>query len=325
MITNFFNEIDTNTREIININNLVLEHIVTVNKLKDTQLQLIYLSTEHLLSRININGKYFSINDYEINNNIKRVIEIAQEGIFDRAINSVKLFFNSEEKIHENIIKSVTAIKEKGASKDLIKEPGYGRSFSRIGKDVITVADVIKTVEDYKRLVTSNDLVNVLKSYTHFIDTNIKELSNTKFITDSNSESDISELNSIANAAKNKADQVINKLNKEVKNDPDIHPVSINEAEKLSKEVQDILSNNNLNNALKNFNKAISNANKQILLERAKRVAGKISDLVMQKEAEAEKVIFKVNPALTDIMEIINRKDRLCFACVNYIKDSTVD
>lgn len=281
------------------------------------------IATEHLLRKLNQSNKGISLENFNehsaaLNTALETNLTIAQEGILSRLGNTIKLFFTAEEKIHEEAITTLQKMKTNGCSETTIVEPGWGRSFSRIAKPVISAADAFKTLHDYNKNVTSSSFSELIKEYTLFVESITEQISRSRFIANDDAIAKIQDMNKDAAEIGFKADKIIDSADKIAKNDPSFKPMTLEEATKLSKEVQSVLSNNSLKTLEKRFQEAINNANMALWLESNTRLIGmQASDI-----RAARALITKVNPALIDIIDILKRRNRLCFACVNYIKAS---
>lgn len=90
---------------------------------------------------------------------------IAQEGVMARFGNTMKLIFNTENKVRGKLKEFTSELEAKGSNESLIKEPGWGRSFASEHKTELSASDVIKYLTEYNKFINHPNLIKVIKTY----------------------------------------------------------------------------------------------------------------------------------------------------------------
>jgi len=257
----------------------------------------------------------------DFNAKLANGLSIAQEGIFARIGNSIKLMFSSEEKIHEKLLDIINSLDNKEFKTTVIKEPGWGRSFAIIGKRELNSNDVISYLERYKSLVSSSKLFDIINEYCTIVNSLSTELSKSRFIAKDEAIDAINSLTDKVNALEPEVNKIIGDHDvKTASNDPSFIPLDIKSSKKIGKDAIDIISNDKLNRAIEQISSAISHANITIWNESNTRIMG-----ILAKDIKAaQNLCNRLNPVMNEILIVIHERSRICYACLNYLKASIV-
>ena len=256
----------------------------------------------------------------EFNIRLENGLTIAQEGILSRLGNSLKLLFTSREKIQEKLMSATNDIEQRGSKTEVIKEPGWGRSFAAIGKKVLTSDDVINHVDKYRKLVTSNEFYNIIEAYIRIVTDLTEEVAKSRFIARDESIQRINEMITDMNPFITKVNEfLVNNNVKTAKNDPSFEPIDSKDAKRLSKDALEMMQNTKLRGLIERMWTVIGTANFTIWTEANTRLAGTFAGDIRATRT----LIFKLNPVMDEIITAIQLINRTCFACANYIKAST--
>jgi len=246
-------------------------------------------------------------------------LTIAQEGMLARFGNTLKLLFTSSDKIQRLLTENVQEITAKGAKEGIIKEPGWGRSFSQLGIKELSGADVLAYVGKVEKLVTSSAFIDLIESYTDICRKLEKEVSRSWFIAKDNAVQAIADINSEADKVIESADKLYISDALTAKNDPSFKPLTVQEAKKLADAAKSITGDRRLNQALYKLEDAIHDVNVELYNNINLRLAqGLAADI-----RAAHRVLNKINPTLITVIKITSNSERLAFASARYIKSST--
>lgn len=299
-------------------------------------------SLEHFYDRLSFNGdKLFSISTESFSvaadrlEKTKVALEelkefnkfaiaknnVAQEGMFARLGNTVKLLFNSQEKIQDKLAIAIKASQVNGTKEGRIDEPGWGRSFAIVGNKELSGADVISYMENFNKVVLSPKLAEIVDEYVSIVDKISSELSKSRFIANETAVVEIQKLSDGLNQYENKVSDFVQKNGvKSAKNDPSFKMLTKQEAAKLGKATSDLINNKSVDAMIKKVDRAISVANTQIFDEGNTRLAG-----MMAKDMRAARAIInKLNPIMYEFFHILDVRNRVCFAAYQYINASAL-
>lgn len=273
-------------------------------KVKESRLQATKVAVEELQN---------------FSNKLHGSLTVAQEGVFARLGNTLRLVFTSNEKIRERVDQYAADLKSKGSNGKLIKEPGWGRSFAKIGKPVLNGADVIKHTEALTKLLTSAEAIDVMKDITDLLEKLTLEVSKSRFVANDDAVKEIQSLTEKASALRDKIDKLIFTDVRTAKNDPSFQALTPEEGEKIAKTVNTLLNNTALDNARTAMEQAISNTNSLLFTESQTRLLG----IYAADLRAVQQLVMKLNPIIGEIVNLSRDRMRTAFAVGKYMKAST--
>jgi len=269
----------------------------------------------------NLEATRFALEELKIfNSKLSNGLNIAQEGLLARAVNTFKLIFTSEKKINEKLQQAISDAETKGTKTGIIKTPGWGRSFSVINKTHLTQSDVISYLDRFCKLTKSTELYKLLDDYISILNEIKSEVSKSGIIAKDECVEKINKLNDkVSSFTKKSYDLMAKHEVKNAKNDPSFNCLDADGVKKVGKLANDILNNKDLDRKAEDILNSCYSAENSILSDAQIRLRGyNASDI---KAAYA--LINRMMPAIDELFTIMYSSNRICFSCVNYIKAST--
>ena len=247
-------------------------------------------------------------------------LNIAQEGIGSRFLNTMKLAFTSKEKIHTKLNDAAKAIAEHGNKAEVIKEPGWGRSFAISGKSTLTGADVISYVTKYQKAMSSPELNGIFEEYVKLLNKLSTSVSKSSFIAKDEATKEIIALIDKLEAFNSKTTEFNAKHDlKTAENDPSYEPLDVASAKKLADVAVKLFDDNRFTSMLSEVQGAVNLVNTTIFNESGLRLAGQYAADIKA----TMRFVEQLNPIMDEIGTAVYERNRSCFAVANYIKAST--
>lgn len=315
-----------------------LTKVIEADPMNEKTAEAVFVTMEHFKARVGYNKtmmpalESFS-NDVTRSNanhvaleNLKHFNEqltagmsIAQEGLLARLGNSIKLVFTSEEKIVEMLKVGQKENAAHGSKTRPIKTPGWGRSFSVIAQRELEGKDVLKFITNYEKIMSGSDFKNIVEDYIKIISELSKELSKSRWIAKDEATRAIQDLTDEVDKFHAKAEKLGLDSTHTARNDPTFTPAEPDEVKKIGDVALKMMTDSKLNSLIRQLERAVDLANANIFIESNTRILKWMASDIRA----AQQIVWRLNPVLNEIVDVMTNRARLCFACARYIKAST--
>lgn len=256
-----------------------------------------------------------------LSGNFDKSLAVAQEGIFDRLTNTIKLTFTAEEKVKARVEKAVSDIKEKGAAEGkVIKEPGWGRSFAIQNKKEVEPSDVVKYMSECEALFKSKTLDEFMSEYIGALEKITSNVNKSWLIAREDAIKALSDMDAEIKAITDKADKLFDAGSlKKAKADPSFKSLTEKDAEKVGKLAVDMMNDASLNQLVEKAKRAMIDCQLKLFTNQETRlIRWAAADI-----KSAHSILVKLNNHAMDIFRIIGERKRVAFAVAQYIEAST--
>ena len=247
------------------------------------------------------------------NTKLEKQIGIAKEGLGRRFANSIKMIFTAEKKITARITDDVAAVKGKGVKSDVLKEPGWGRSFAVLDSGTVTGSDVIKYMTTLDSLF-KNDIDKYVEKINTILTKVIGELNRGQ--NQSTLDKAFKELTKVVDEIEKFDESFKAKYGilETKKNDPDFKPLTVEEVIKLGNTTLSVLKNTQVNNAIDELFETTWNnwMDAYSKTEFRKDIVTSMTDVGLERLSRSINILWD---------SMVERK-RICFAASNYIRAS---
>jgi hypothetical protein len=328
------------------ISALMLEHDESVSEISETETQVaeaeetqgvleqmeaaatpeeaVCIAKEHFLNIIGytdaVSVESFKTTDATFVKKFEGSIELAQEGIASRVMDSLEFAITSEAKVLKETSAAVAKLGSSGSKEANIEEPGWGRYFSAGSKKEMSFEDVMQILTKYKALVTGSELKEACEEIVTTLEDSTAQYKKNIFVVSSERIDKMKENNDKIQSVFQKIKGIVN-ADGSKKVDATFTPLTAEQAKKIGSEIELILNDKGFKESYDKMKKAMLGFQKEHALKAF--VRGAAVQTLSPSGRAATKTVALASPVISSINKVIGNKSKVCYAAMQYIKAST--